>query len=321
MRFSNDSAPSMTLDAHPSWAGRLVLTAIVLAVAVGCEKSGDSTDKTSGPSGPTSRVLEASSEELPEEPQRIVSLAPNITETLFALDVGDRVVAVTNFCDYPPQVESLPSIGSFSNPDFETILSKKPDLVLGITSGGDQSVADKLKDAGVPFAFLRTYTVQDTMDMLEAVGDLVGRPEAGRELVQEIRGEFEKIRQEHANKAVPTLLVYGHDPLVAAGPGTFGHQLLEMAGGKNVVGDSDKKFPRLDLEKVLALQPERIIDTSMRPEQADGSFWDKHTAVEAVQSGGVVHLTDPVVLRPGPRIDEGLRRIARALHGSEGDSR
>jgi ABC-type Fe3+-hydroxamate transport system substrate-binding protein len=94
-----------------------------------------------------------------------------------------------------------------------------------------------------------------------------------------------------------------------------------MAGGENVVGDSDKKFPRLDLEKVLALQPERIIDTSMRPEQADGSFWEQHTAVKAVQNGGVVHLTDPVVLRPGPRIDEGLRRIARALHELEGDSR
>ena len=318
----------MTFDAHLKPTGLFLSILLVLAGVSGCERPGESTgdnpDETASETADDKkapRVLEAASDELPDEPKRIVSLAPNITETLFALGVGDRVVAVTNFCDYPPEVESLPSIGSFSNPDFETILAKKPDLVLGITSGGDESVADKLEGAGVPYAFLRTYTVQDTLEMFEAVGDLVGRPDAGRQLAARIEQNFEDIRREYSDAAVPTLLVYGHDPLVAAGPGTFGHQLLEMAGGKNVVGDSDKKFPRLDLEKVLALQPERIIDTSMRPEQAEGSYWDQHTSLQAVQSGGVVHLTDPVVLRPGPRIDEGLRRIVDAIHDAEGDSR
>lgn len=279
------------------------------------EASGGESAAAGADGGEEAAESMVASETLPEAPKRIVSLAPNVTETLFALGVGERVVAVTNFCDYPEAVEELPSVGTFSNPDFETILARRPDLVVGVISGGDKAVADKLEQAGVPYAFLRMYSVEDTLRGLETIGELVGLPEKGDALVAEVRREMEGVgRPEGSSPDV--LLVYGHEPLVAAGPGTFGHQLVERAGGHNVLAGSDNKFPRLDMEKILELQPDRILDTSMVSDEEARAFWERQADLKAVQDDAVVHLNDPVVMRPGPRLGEALSRVSRAIQGA-----
>lgn len=313
----------------------LFVALVAAAFAVGCDReatdggtasasaeaSGQPPDspETSASESSTESPLVAKSDELPDEPERLVSLAPNVTEMLFALGIGDRVVAVTSHCDYPETVTALPSVGSFANPDFETIVAKQPDLVVGVVSGGDRGVFERLKSVDIPYAFVRTDTIGETMRGLETIGRLVGRADKASSLAERIRTQLDDLRARWNDEARPqVLLVYGHEPLVAAGPGTFGHQLLEAAGAENVLADADTQYPRLDIEKVVELRPEIIVDTARVESPGDDEFWASHTAIEAVRRDRVRYLTDPVVLRPGPRLPEALRKLGRAIHGADG---
>jgi iron complex transport system substrate-binding protein len=263
----------------------------------------------------------ATSETLPDDPTRIVSLAPNLTEMLYALGLGDRVVGVTKFADHPTAVEDVEHVGTFANPDFEAILAREPDFVLGPISGGKKSTVDKLDDAGVAHAFLRIDTVDDVLWGLEKVGEWTGRTEEAAELVDSIASEMETIAQRYRDRDAPrVLMVYGHEPLVGAGPGTFGHQLLDRLGAGNVLVDFDSQYPRLDLEKVLELNPTHVVDTTMNPKAASPeAFWNRHESLTAVQNGRVAHVTDEVVLRPGPRLPEALEVLGEALYGTGSD--
>ncbi len=327
---------------RPSWWGAMpVLLAVMIGIS-GCERS--STDAASasneesraeastgsaaktdadGLSGETGSDSESTpkvvrSDDLPDDPERIVSLAPNITEVLFALGAGDRVVARTKYCDYPDEVSELPSIGSFANPDFESILSKEPDLVVGVVSGGSKQVFERLDKVGVPHVFVRTDTIEETFFAIEVVGEAIGEKNAAGELISDKHGKFYELRDRWRPETPPeVLLVYGHEPLVAAGPGTFGHQLLKAAGAENVLADADTSYPRLDIEKVVELNPDRILDTAMINRENDDDFWAPHKSIEAVEQGRVSYLTDPVVLRPGPRLPEALERFGEALYGGD----
>lgn len=277
----------------------------------------DSAGETGGESESTPKLVQ--SDDLPDNPERIVSLAPNVTEILFALGAGDRVVARTKYCDYPERVADLPSIGSFANPDFESILSREPDLVVGVVSGGSKQVFERLEKVDVPHLFVRTDTIDETFFGIEAVGEATGEEERAKELVRDMSQRLDELRDRWRPEKPPeVLLVYGHEPLVAAGSGTFGHQLLKAAGATNALADAETSFPRLDIEKVVELNPDRILDTAMINRENDDEFWALHESIEAVEQGRVSYLTAPVVLRPGPRLPEALERFGEALYGGDG---
>ena len=299
-----------------SWlerGGCAVVVAALIALAPGCDSKKSGSDEGDEEGG-EERAEVVTGGDLPERPGRIVSLAPNVTETLFALGPGERVVGVTKFCDYPQEAGERPSVGSFANPDFESILAREPDLVIGVISGGKKEVADRLGGLDVPYGFVRMYSVEDTFRGIVQIGRWAGAGPKAESLVDEMRGRIDEISEQWSQKSRPTvLLVYGHDPLVAAGPGTFGHQLVERAGGRNVLAEAGARFPRLDIEKVVELDPERIVDTSMTGGDG-GGFWEKHGAVPAVERGDVARLEDSAVLRPGPRLPEALELLGRAIH-------
>ncbi len=262
------------------------------------------------------------SETLPDRPKRIVSLAPNITETLFALGLGDRAVGVTKFCNYPEEVDSIPSVGSFTNPDFEAILAREPDLVIGPIAGGDPSTVEKLEKAGVAHAFLRIETIDDVLWGIDKIGAWTGATERADKLTGSIENEMQSVAEQYeGQQAERVLMIYGHDPLVGAGSGTFGHQLLDRLGATNVLADLDSQHPRLDLEKVLELDPTHILDTTMSPNAPSPTdFWSQHDTITAVERDRVAHVTNDAVLRPGPRLPEAMRVLGEALYGN-GDSK
>jgi iron complex transport system substrate-binding protein len=289
------------------------------ATSVDADDSGDSSEGAASEREANETPKLVQSDDLPDEPERIVSLAPNVTEMLFALGAGDRVVARTKYCDHPEDATDLPSVGSFANPDFESIVAKEPELVVGVVSGGSKQVFERLESVEVPYLFVRTDTIDETFDGIEAVGDAIGEGKAADALTTEMRERLDELGGRWQPEEPPSvLLVYGHEPLVAAGPGTFGHQLLEAAGATNVLADADTSFPRLDIEKVVELNPDRILDTAMVNRESDDEFWRPHEAIEAVAQGRVSYLTDPVVLRPGPRLPEALERFGEALYGADG---
>jgi iron complex transport system substrate-binding protein len=246
-------------------------------------------------------------------PQRVVSLAPNVTELLFALNLGERVVGVTRYCDWPPEAKGRPVIGGFIDPDIEAILAQRPELVIGMTSPGNEALPQALKRAGLPHLFLRMDTLDQTVEATRALGRLLHiAPRADALAAQIAQG----LVPAPAGADRPSaLFVLGHDPIVVAGPGSFGHELLILAGATNAAAHLHSPYPTLDAEAVVALAPTLIIDTTMTPEQGAPpvSRWAKWGAIPAVKAGRVYSFSDPSLLRPGPRLPEALRRVRAAV--------
>lgn len=265
------------------------------------------------------------SDALPADPKRIVTLAPNVTEVLFALGAGERIVAVTRYDDYPPEVKKLPKIGGIIDVDLEAVLTQRPDLVVGTSAGSDGTLIAKLEKSKIPYLFVQMNTLEETYGGIQEFGDVIGLGEKAAEVRGDMKSKIDAIAQSTNDKdhTRPTvLLVYGHDPLVVAGPGSFGHEMLELAGADNAVGDSKNAYPVLDIEKILSLNPDRIIDATIAPDGPDKddaptpaeAFWSKYDSLSAVKNKQVHYFDDPVLHRPAPRLVEGLKIMHKAIN-------
>ncbi len=259
------------------------------------------------------------SQMLPEDPKRIVSMAPNVTEMLFALGLGEKLVGVTRYCDYPAEALALPKIGGMLDPDFEAIVAARPDLVVGVLGGADSRIGKQLDVAKIPYFFVQMDTIEQTFAGLVHIGRVAGDAGAGQQAADTLRQKLAEISGKVAGVGASgeapktVLMVYDHEPVVAAGPGTFSHELIEMAGFQNATAGIENPYPVLDIEKVLALNPDILIDATISEGGARAvDFWKQYPALKAVQQGAVRPFADPVLLRPGPRLWQGLERIVQA---------
>jgi iron complex transport system substrate-binding protein len=249
-------------------------------------------------------------------PARIVSLAPSVTETLFALGAGPRVVAVSTFCDYPPEVRSLPKIGSFVAPSVEAIIAQRPDVVIGAPSPGNHDAALALERVGIRVEAPDPEHLSAMPDVIRRIAAAAGVPDEGERLVARIEAEMETVRRRVAG--LPrrrVLMAVGQDPLVAVGDTSFLGELLAEAGATNVAPPGFS-WPRVTLEFVVARDPEVIIDTSMGTEQQSGAaaFWQRLPSLAAVRDGHVYAFRSDRILRPGPRLPAGFEDLARLVH-------
>jgi iron complex transport system substrate-binding protein len=248
-------------------------------------------------------------------PQRIVSLAPSVTETLFALGVGDRLVGVTTFCDYPPQAQRVPKIGSFVSPSVEAVLAKQPDLVVGVRET-DQGKIKRMKRMGLRVLVISVTRLKDTFESIHSLAQIVGREKAGKELLSRLQGQIDRIRARIAGaQRRRVLMLVGLRPLVAVGKGTYIDELLTLAGGDNIADAAPQPWPHLPLEYVVAKAPHVIIDGGMGSERgAPGKNWADLGSVPAVKDGRIYSYASDKILRPGPRVGEALEEIARLIH-------
>ncbi len=243
--------------------------------------------------------------------RRVVSLAPSATEILFALGAGDRVVGVTRYDDYPEAVTELPRVGGFIDPDPEAVIALAPDLVVAVRTSGGRARIDTLARLGVPVLVVPAESIDDLWVAIEAIGGAVGRADQATALAGRLRAALERIRRAHRDRPrLRVLLVVGHRPLVVAGRGTYLDGLLDYVAADNVVS-AGGAYPRLDLEATVALDPDAIVDVAML--RSDPGFWDRFGAVRAVRDGRVVPVDGDPLLRPGPRLPDGLAALARAL--------
>src|SRR5690554_277632 len=338
---SNLFMPSLRAPASLIFHFFAVLTMALLALAIltGCERistpkqappevAPDSAEPAQAAPGAGLRVV--ASAELPAAPKRIVTLAPNVTEILFALGAGERVVAVTRYDDYPADVKSLPKIGGIIDVDLEAILTQKPDLVMGTSAGSDGALIAKLDKSKIPYLFVQMNTLAETYGGIQAFGDALGLGDAATDLRAEMKSEIDAIAQSANRDAAPharprVLFVFGHDPLVAAGPGSYGDEMLTLVGAQNAVGDANNPYPVLDIEKILSLNPDRIIDATITPDAdpAPGGegFWSTYASLNAVKNGHVYYFQDPVLLRPAPRLVEGLKIMHKAINGTASEDK
>ncbi|MGO9267395.1 MAG: ABC transporter substrate-binding protein [Candidatus Binataceae bacterium] len=248
--------------------------------------------------------------------QRIVSLAPSVTETLFALGAGDEVVGVSQYCDYPPSVRQLPRVGSFITPNIEAIAALRPTLVVGLATASDLREIRALRAMGIATLMVDDGSVAAIERSIMAIGDHIGRGDRAHELVRDLREQVDAVRQRLRNQPRRSvLMVVGHQPMVAVGRGTFLDELLTLADAANIAAASDQAWPRLSVEYIIASRPEVILDGQMGTDPSTpGSFWSKYPTIPAVQNHRVLGYPDDPTLHPGPRIGITLDQLARLIH-------
>jgi iron complex transport system substrate-binding protein len=267
---------------------------------------------------------------LKAQPARIVSTFPSITETVFALGAGGRVVGVSQFCRYPPSVISLPKVGSYTKPDPEKIALLRPDLV--IIQKTATSLAERLTALGIKHVDVGVGSLAEVYSMIGEIGQAVGASEQADKLKASIRVRLTAFQSENKGKPHATvLIVMGRTPgtltnLVAVGPGAYVSELLEIAGGKNVLRDTPIAYPHISLETVLRLNPDVVLDASLMGSNAadPAAFearlrqpWLEHRELAAVQNGRVFGLTSEPLVTPGPRIIEAVQLLRDKIWGQE----
>jgi iron complex transport system substrate-binding protein len=259
-----------------------------------------------------------------DQPRRIVSFIPAVTEMLFALGAGDRVVAVGSFDRYPPEIETLPRVGALLDPDLERILSLRPDLVT--VYGSQTDLRAQLERAQVPLFVYSHAELSDVTTTILDLGGRVGRPERARELTAGIERALRDVRQRVASRQRPrTLIVFGRESLslrgiYASGGYGFVHDMVTAAGGDNVFADLKQQAVQATAELIIARRPEVILELRAEPLTPDQqarelAAWKQLSAVPAVRDGRVHIIADPRVVVPGPRVGEGVALLAGAIHG------
>ena len=256
-------------------------------------------------------------------PQRIISFIPALTEMLFAIGAGPRVVAVGSFDEYPPEVKKLERVGALLDPDLERILSLKPDLVT--VYGSQADLQRQLERAGIPTFQYRHAGLPDVAKTILELGTRVGQLKEAEALTKAIQQHLDRIQQSVSGRPRPkAMIVFGREALAlrgiyASGGYGFLHDMLIAAGGDNVFSDVQRESVQATSELILARRPEVIIELrvgDMPPDQQEKEIevWNRLSSVPAVQTKRVFLLTDARTVVPGPRVADGTELLARALH-------
>ena len=254
-------------------------------------------------------------------PQTIISLAPSNTEILYALGLGNRMVGRTDYCNYPAEVESVPSIGGFSTPNIEEIVALEPDLIVA-TSMHESEVIPQLQDFGMTIVALNPTNFEETIDAITLVGDVTGTADTAAALTADMQSRIDAVTSKTADlsgdEIKRVLYVVWHDPLMAAGAGTFHDVLIQAGGGVNIAGDAEG-YPTLDMETVIGTDPEIMIAGVGMGDGEDLPLLylqdEERLAVTTARQNDAVYPIDmDVVGRAGPRIVEALEQFAAYIH-------
>ena len=249
--------------------------------------------------------------------ERVVTLAPNLTEIVFAAGGGRKLVGVTTADDYPPAVDSLPRFGALPV-DFEAITALRPDLILATDQVNTPRDAATFESLDIPVYFFSFQTVDDVLSSIRTTGRLLGTPSTARATADSLRAALDRLQTGTAevDQRPRVLFLIGDETLYAFGAQSYIHTLIEAAGGRSITADMTTKAPTLSEEYVLQQKPDVIIGAFGADYDPDRLLalhpsWD---VVPAIRSGRVYSLNPNLVLRPGPRLIEGARKMARMLH-------
>jgi iron complex transport system substrate-binding protein len=262
---------------------------------------------------------EGTSVTIPAEPQHIVSLTPAATETLFALGLGDRVVGkVEDFSVYPPDAADVPDVAKFGSVDVEQIVAKDADLVIaGGSNFNPPEAIQKLRSLGVPTVVLFAPDLDGALKDIGLIGQAVGKPDEATAIQDDIRAAIDEVTAATAGTTKPRVFyeLDATNGFFGPAPDYFGTQMIEIAGGEPLTSGQDGVY-QIEAEKILEFDPEIVLlgDAAygVTPDQvAARPGWD---AVTAVKEGAIRAIDDIIVTRPGPRLGEGLRTLALAIH-------
>jgi iron complex transport system substrate-binding protein len=247
------------------------------------------------------------------ELQRLVTLAPSLTDLVIALGAKDRLVGVSRYDD-APEVKDLPRVGGYVDPSPEAVLALKPDLVIAEPSPGNKHPVEKMAELGLPVIVVPLHSLADVIGAARALSDALDVSEEGEALAQSMESRLQQVRWRGRGQRQPrVLMIFGWDPLVVSGPNSFAGELLTDAGGLNVVETSTNPFMNYDVERAISKKPDVILDAA----DVGGPNRDRFLALPGFKTARVVKL-GASALRPGPRLIEALEEIFHALHPADG---
>ena len=256
--------------------------------------------------------------QLPDHPTRIVSLAPSITEILFALEISSRLVGATQFSDYPAAARSLPKVGSYVHLNVEKIVALSPDLCIAVKDGNPVTAISKLEGMGIPVYAVDPRNLEAVLKTLEELGRLLDVTDRATAIVSNMQDRIDRVEQCIAGASHrPTVFFQiGVSPIVSVGTPTFLHELIVMAGGINLA-QGITPYPRFSKEEVIVMRPEVLIITSMARQivfEQVKREWQQWNAMPAVRNDRIYLVDSDVLDRPSPRLVDGLEMLARLIH-------
>jgi iron complex transport system substrate-binding protein len=242
---------------------------------------------------------------VPDDPKRIIALAPSITEIIFALGKQDRLKGTTQFSNYPAEAAKLPKVGSYVRLDLERIVALNPDLCIAIKEGNPKAIIDRLQSLNIPVFAVNPRNLESLLQTIQKIGGILNASARARELIEDMRDRRPRV-----------FIQIGISPIISAGSNTFIHELIDRAGGINVAA-GNSAYPHFSREKVLALAPEVLIITTMA---RSGAFekvkadWNRLADMPAVRKNRIYMVNSDVFDRPSPRLFDALEILTRLLH-------
>ena len=261
-------------------------------------------------------------------PSRIVSTSPSITETLFALGLGERVVGVSAYCWFPPDAAKLPKVGTFLKPDVEVIARLRPNLVF--VHPGPGATASQLKQLGISTALVDRGSLESVFSTIRQIAGAAGVGDRADGLVRTITERLDRVKASVAGRpSRKILIIVGRrtgtlTDIVGVGPGSYLHDIATLAGGTNVLASARMEYPKISMETVISLAPDVIVDVGEMGESPDSSarraaateaLWRGQTLVKAARDGNLHAVNDQAFVVPGPRIVDVAETMANWFHG------
>jgi iron complex transport system substrate-binding protein len=254
-----------------------------------------------------------SSSAFAEMPKRIVSLAPNITEILFNMNLGDRVVAVSSFCDYPEEAKKKPKVGGMSNPSLEAVTALRPDLVILTTDGNPREFEKKLRSLKIKTYVVRTRNISELPQGIRELGSALGARDRADILAKKIEDAVHGFSRSASPKK-SVLFIIWPEPLIVAGPGSAIDDVINLLGHANIASQAKVSYPKYSVEEIIRQSPDVIVIGKGHADTKEMSagLLKKISRIPAVRGGKVCFLSDHLY-RLGPRIIEGIEEIAECL--------
>ena len=254
-----------------------------------------------------------------ELPNRIISLSPNITEILFAMGLGDKIVGVTNFCDYPEEVKKKPKIGGMSNPSLEAVVSSKPDIVVMTTDGNPKEFEERLRSLKIRTYVFKARRLSELPLGIRELGLTLDVKDKGEILAKEIEGTMNKVVHSslithHSSLKKKVLFIIWPEPLIVAGPGTLIDDVITLLGAENIAAKAKTSYPKYSIEEIIRQSPDVIFigkgHTDIK--EVSENLLKRIALVPAVKYKAVCYMSDSIY-RLGPRVVQGIKEMAICL--------
>lgn len=251
---------------------------------------------------------------LPASPERVVGLSASIIEIIFELGKGSKIVGAVSHSDYPEEAKTLPVLGPYSKPDLEKLVAIKPDLCIAMKDGNPEDSVRMIESFGIPVFVVDTSCLSGIYEAIFSIGQILGAEAEASRIKKSMETKISYVREKVLKAKRPGVVFeVNSEPLILAGKGTFIDEMINLAGGTNLIRQG-ADYPRLSREKAVVLMPEVVIISGMVEEKRTRAWWRNFSYVPAVKNNRIYHVSPDVFLRPTPRMAGCIEELAKIMH-------